>query len=41
MEWDIEDCIIITNNMEETEPDERVISVFHPGYSGYDPYFVK
>ena len=36
-EWDVEDCVIITNEQEFFE-DERVANVYSPKYEGYNPY---
>jgi hypothetical protein len=36
-EWDVEDCVIITDNRHYIE-DERVIFTGHEQYNGYNPY---
>jgi hypothetical protein len=35
--WDVEDCVIITNEAPMIE-DERVANINHPDYKGYNPY---
>jgi hypothetical protein len=36
-DWDVEDCVIITNETPIIE-DERVANITDPEYSGYNPY---
>jgi hypothetical protein len=37
--WDVEDCVIITNEKKRRYiEDERVVHIGHPQYKGYDPY---
>ncbi len=35
--WDVEDCVIITNEQPEIE-DERIANIYNPEYNGYNPY---
>jgi len=35
--WDVEDCVVITNEQPEIE-DERVANIFNAEYKGYNPY---
>ena len=34
--WDVEDCVIITDEVEED--DERVVSIHNKEYKGFNPY---
>lgn len=36
-EWDVDDCVIITNEMPIIE-DERVANTNHKDYNGYNPF---
>jgi len=36
-EWDVEDCVIITDNRHYIE-DERIVFTGHEQYKGYNPY---
>lgn len=37
--WDVEDCIIISNNIPiNKNTDERIANVYHSEYHGYNPF---
>ena len=36
-EWDIEDCVIITDEIPIIE-DSRIANIHHPEYKGYNPF---